>query len=240
MLNELAFHRALARVWEYVRAVNRYIDEQAPWALARDSAQRRVLETVLYNQAESLRIIALFIFPFMPHTGASLWRQLGLQSEIVQQRYTNALAWGGLPPGTRVRPGEQLFPRIEARRAVADSDASERSGGATPTIVPPKVEGALPTTVSFEEFQRLDLRVGCIVAAEAIPKANKLLKLTVDIGQEQRTVVAGIASSYGAEDLVGKHIILVTNLTPISTCRTSMLTAMPSSHGPSWRGYRPS
>jgi methionyl-tRNA synthetase len=216
MLNELAFHRALARLWEYIRAVNRYIDEQAPWALARDPAQRRRLETVLYQQAESLRLIALLIFPFMPHAGAALWRQLGLRAEIAQQRYSTALAWGGLPPGTRVQPGEQLFPRIETRRPVSipSAAAQEKAVVAAPNAVPPRTEEAVPATVSFEEFQKLDLRVGRIVAAEAIPKADKLLKLTVDIGREQRTVVAGIAPSYTPETLVGRSIIVVTNLAP--------------------------
>jgi methionyl-tRNA synthetase len=216
MLSELAFHRALARLWEYVRAVNRYIDEQAPWALARDPAQRRQLEAVLYQQVESLRIIALLMFPFMPQTATTLWRQLGLQEDIAQQRYPTALAWGGLPPGTRVQPGEQLFPRIETGRPASSAGrvTQERAVVATANAAPGAVEEAAPTVVSFEDFQKLDLRVGCIVAAEAIPKANKLLKLTVDIGQERRTVVAGIASSYNPEALLGKSIILVTNLAP--------------------------
>jgi len=216
MLDELAFHKALGRVWEYVRAVNRYIDEQAPWALARDQRQRHRLEAVLYNQAESLRLIALLIFPFMPHTATALWQQLGLQSDIAQQRYATALAWGGLPPGTRIQPGEQLFPRIDARRpaVVATSAGQERVAGATTNPVASEVEEPASATVSFEEFQKLDLRVGRVMAVEPVPKANKLLKLNVDLGQEQRTVVAGIASSYSPESLVGKYVILVANLAP--------------------------
>ena len=207
LLNELAFHRALARVWEYVRLVNRYVDEQAPWALARDPAQRRQLDTVLYNQVESLRIIALLLFPFMPHTAASMWRQLGIQDEIATQHLATAMVWGGTRPGTPIQPGEQLFPRIEAGRSlpVAEHTAEVAAG---PT------KEAASATVSFEDFQKLDLRVGRIVTAEPVPKANKLLKLTVDVGQEQRTVVAGIAASYRPEALVGKSIILVANLAP--------------------------
>jgi methionyl-tRNA synthetase len=206
LLNELAFHRALARLWEYIRLVNRYVDEQAPWALARDPAQRRRLDTVLYNQIESLRIIALLIFPFMPHTAASIWRQLGIGQETAQQRLATAMAWGGMPPGTQIRPGAQLFPRIDA------------AGAATPEPTAAVVESPTPeespVTVSFDEFQKLDLRVGRIVSAEPVPKANKLLKLTVDLGQEQRTVVAGIAQSYSPEALAGKSIIVVANLAP--------------------------
>jgi methionyl-tRNA synthetase len=207
LLNELAFHRALARLWEYVRLVNRYVDEQAPWALARDPAQRRQLDTVLYNQVESLRIIALLLFPFMPHTAASMWRQLGIQDEIATQHLATAMVWGCTRPGTPIQPGVQLFPRIEAGRPlpVAERTAEVAAG--------PMMEAA-PVTVSFEDFQKLDLRVGRIVTAEPVPKANKLLKLTVDVGQEQRTVVAGIAASYSPEALVGKSIILVANLAP--------------------------
>jgi methionyl-tRNA synthetase len=207
LLNELAFHRALARLWEYVRLVNRYIDEQAPWALARDPAQRRRLDTVLYNQVESLRIIGLLLFPFMPHTAASIWRQLGIQDEIATQHLATAMVWGGAHPGTLIQPGDQLFPRIETGRPItAAEQAAELAGGPT--------KEAAPVTVSFEDFQKLDLRVGRIVAAEPVPKANKLLKLTVDVGQEQRTVVAGIAVGYRSEALVGRSIILVANLAP--------------------------
>jgi methionyl-tRNA synthetase len=207
LLSELAFHRALSRLWEYVRLVNRYIDEQAPWVLARDPAQRRQLDTVLYNQLEGLRIIGLLLFPFMPYTAASLWRQLGITEEVSTQRLATGMVWGGLRPGTSIRPGAHLFPRIEASRPVVATE---------PTAVvdaKPTTETSL-VTVSYEDFQKLDLRVGRIVAVDAVPKADRLLKLTVDIGQEQRTVVAGIAASYRAEALVGKSIILVANLAP--------------------------
>ena len=207
LLNELAFHRALARLWEYIRLVNRYIDEQAPWALARDPAQRQQLEAVLYNQIESLRIIALLTFPFMPHTATSIWRQLGLQPDIAQQHLATATAWGGISPGTQLQPGEQLFPRIDPGRSIT-------KGESTVEAVAPPTQESTPVTVSFDEFQKLDLRVGRIVTAEPVPKASKLLKLTVDLGQEQRTVVAGIAQSYSPDTLVGRNIIVVANLAP--------------------------
>jgi methionyl-tRNA synthetase len=142
----------------------------------------------------------------MPHTGASIWQQLGIRDDIAAQRLATALTWGRLAPGTQVQPGEQLFPRIDTRRAAEAAHAK--------AAVAQTVEEATRMTISFEEFQRLDLRVGRIVAAELVPKADKLIKLTVDIGQEQRTVVAGIAPSYTPETLLGKHIILVANLAP--------------------------
>jgi methionyl-tRNA synthetase len=207
LLNELAFHKALARLWEYIRLVNRYIDEQAPWALARNPAQRHQLDTVLYNQVESLRIIALLLFPFMPHTAASMWRQLGIQEDIATQHLAAATLWGGTRPGASTQPGEQLFPRIDIGGPVLRTQPTAKVGDVPPQEVP-------SATLSFEEFQKLDLRVGCIVSAEPVLKANKLLKLTVDLGQEQRTVVAGIAESYRPEALVGKNVILVANLAP--------------------------
>jgi methionyl-tRNA synthetase len=206
LLNELAFHKALARLWEYIRLVNRYVDEQAPWALARDPAQRRRLDTVLYNQVESLRIIALLIFPFMPHTAASIWRQLGIGQEIAQQHLATAMAWGGTPPGAQIQPGAQLFPRIDAAGAAGKPEPTAAVEAPTPE--------ESPVTVSFDDFQKLDLRVGRIISAEPVPKADKLLKLTVDLGREQRTVVAGIAQGYRPETLAGKSIIVVANLAP--------------------------
>jgi len=207
LLNELAFHKALARLWEYIHLVNRYVDEQAPWVLARDPAQHRQLDSVLYNQVESIRIIALLLFPFMPHTAASMWRQLGIQADIATQRLTPATVWGGLRAGTQIQPGEHLFPRIDAGRLVQEPTP-------TASVVDTPSPQSPAATLSFDEFQKLDLRVGCVVSAEAVPKANKLLKLRVDLGHEQRTVVAGIAASYRPEALVGKNIILVANLAP--------------------------
>jgi methionyl-tRNA synthetase len=207
LLNELAFHRALARLWDYIRLVNRYVDEQAPWVLARDPARRRQLDTVLYHQVESLRIIALLLFPFMPHTAASMWRQLGIQDEIATQHLSTAMVWGQTRPGTPIQPGVQLFPRIEAGRPAPTAERGAESA-ADPVL------GSSSTTVSYEDFQKLDLRVGRILTAEPVPKATRLLKLTVDVGEEQRTVVAGIAASYQPEALAGKSIILVANLAP--------------------------
>jgi methionyl-tRNA synthetase len=207
LLNELAFHRALARLWEYVRLVNRYIDEQAPWALARDPAHRRTLDTVLYNQVEGLRIVALLLFPFMPHTAASIWRQLGIQGDIATQYLPQATVWGGTPPGTTIQPGAHLFPRIDTGHPIPEEKRTAK-------VADTPLQEAPVATLSFEAFQKLDLRVGRIVSAEPVPKANKLLKLIVDLGREQRTVVAGIAESYRPEALVGKNIILVANLAP--------------------------
>jgi methionyl-tRNA synthetase len=117
------------------------------------------------------------------------------------------MVWGKTHPGTPIQPGAQLFPRIEAGRPLPTAERTAE------IAAEPALESA-SATVSFDDFQKLDLRVGRIVTAEPVPKANKLLKLTVDVGQEQRTVVAGIASSYRPEALVGKSIILVANLAP--------------------------
>ncbi|HEX9870706.1 MAG TPA: methionine--tRNA ligase subunit beta, partial [Candidatus Tectomicrobia bacterium] len=154
---------------------------------------------------ESLRIIALLLFPFMPHTAASMWRQLGIQGDIATQHLAEATVWGGTRPGTSIQPGEQLFPRIDTGHPVSEAKPTAKVAD-TPLSESPSA------TVSFEEFQKLDLRVGRIVSAEPVPKANKLLKLMIDVGHEQRTVVAGIAESYRPEGLLGKNIILVANL----------------------------
>ena len=168
LLNELAFHRALARLWEYVRLVNRYVDEQAPWALARDPAQRRQLDTVLYNQVESLRIIALLALSFYAPYGSIDMAPVRHSEDETQQRLATA-RMGGIPPWNSIQPGAQLFPRIEAGRSTTK--------GRAPAQGRDHQRWRMPATVSYEDFQKLDLRVGRIVRAEPVPKANKLLKI---------------------------------------------------------------
>ncbi len=212
-MNELAFHRALGRIWEFVGATNKYIDEGAPWALAKEERKRRQLETLLYNTAESLRIIALLIAPFMPTTAQEMWQQLGLGPELSTQKLAAATSWGLLPAGTRIAKRGALFPRLEEARVQEITEqirAEVKAGEESPPQEVPK------ELISIEEFRRVDLRVGRVVQAERIKKSKKLLQLQVDLGTETRTVVAGIAESYSPDTLIGKQVILVANLQPVT------------------------
>jgi len=193
LFGELSFHKFLISTWGLINLANKYIDGTAPWALAKDSGKAERLNTVLYQLLEVLRFVAVLISPFMPQTSGKIQAQLGI-SDLGSQTLASLKEWGGLAPGGRVRKGEALFPRVE------DTLKGEE-----------KMDSS--ALMSMEEFQKLDLRVGKILAAENIKKSEKLLKLRVDIGEE-RTVVAGIARHYKPEELVGKTIILLANLQP--------------------------
>jgi methionyl-tRNA synthetase len=201
-VERLAFHKALMALWELVDEVNKYIDTQAPWVLAKDPEKRPRLMTVLYTLAETLRQIALLLFPFMPRTSAQMGRQLGIEDQKEIPNWTEELTWGGFVSGTSIQKGPALFPRIETEKTKAPP---------APKI--PKEPAPAPPALSFEEFQKLDLRVAKVLSAERVPKSKKLLKVEVDLG-ERRTLVAGIGEDYTPEALIGKEIVVVANLLP--------------------------
>jgi methionyl-tRNA synthetase len=195
LIAELGFHKLLISTWELINLANKYIDGVAPWALAKDPQKAERLDTVLYQLLEVLRFVAVLISPFMPQTAEEIQSRMGI-SDPASQNLTSLKEWGGLKPGGQVRKGESLFPRIEE-----DLKREEKGKMETSDVI------------TYEEFQKLDLRVAKVLAAENIKKSDKLLKLRVDIGEE-RTLVAGIARVYKPEELVGKTIIIVANLQP--------------------------
>jgi len=204
----LEFSKALSAVWEVITSANRYIDESAPWALAKDEVKRARLSTVLYNSAELLRIISLYIYPYMPETAGEMWGQLGIEEDIAAARLQEGRRWGGLKPGLRIKKRKALFPRIE-KSEVRDQELN-----------PPLLKGekgglgVSDDTIAIEDFAKIKLRIGKVVTAEGVPGSKKLLKLLVDLGDEKRQVVAGIAAHYMPEELIGKSIVVVANLKP--------------------------
>jgi methionyl-tRNA synthetase len=202
-MGEFAFHRALAAIWEFIGAVNRYIDSTQPWTLARDPAQEPRLSAVLYTLAEALKFLGIILAPFVPEAAARIRVGVG---QAAEPRLADA-QWGKLAPGTRVEKVSGLFPRVG--EAKADRDARK------PTATSARVTGGeQPQQIKIADFGKVDLRVAEVVAAEAVPKSKKLLKLTVSLGGEQRTIVAGIAQHYAPADLVGKKVVVVANLEP--------------------------
>jgi len=192
-MEDFAFQRALAAIWEFIGVVNRYVDSQAPWALAKDPAKRERLGTVLYTLAESLRCLGIILDPFLPEAAAKLRAAIGVGPPSMAD-----LVWGRLAVGTRVARMPALFPRIESRPAVQEKKAEPASGA----------------RMSIDDFSKVELRVAEVVGAENLPKSKKLLKLTVRLGEETRTVVAGIAEHYAPADLVGRKVVVVANLAP--------------------------
>ncbi|MFY9604524.1 MAG: methionine--tRNA ligase [bacterium] len=205
VMEKLELSNALAAIWKLVGRANKYIDETTPWILAREEASRPRLQTVLYNLAEALRIIAILLVPYLPTVPEKIWGQLGLGQGVREVPWQEAEKWGGLAPGTRVQRGEPIFPRIDPEEALKTEEEEEK--------VTEKA-CAKEERISIDEFARVDLRVVEVLAAERIEKSNKLLKLQVAMGEEKRQVVAGIAKYVEPEELVGKKLILVANLKP--------------------------
>jgi len=195
-MDEFAFHRALAALWEFVAVVNRYVDASAPWELKKDPAKQARLNAVLYTLAESLRCLGIVLAPFLPDAAARIRAALG---QTAEPALADAV-WGRLSPGARVQKIAALFPRVEDKKPspAAAADA-------------PAADGA---RISIDEFRKIDLRVALVLAAEAVPKSRKLLKLRVSLGAEERTVLAGIAEHYRPEELIGKKVVVVANLAP--------------------------
>ncbi len=206
----LAFTKYLHEVWSLVTRANRYVEENAPWTLAKNKDLGR-LGSVLYNLSESLRLIGLYLYPVMPSTSQKMWNALGLGKQIDACRLNEEQQWGKLAPGTAIQPGAQLFPRID-RKKNTEKKMEKTEEIQKPAPVPVVVAGQ--ELIGIEDFMKVDLRVGKIVSAERVEKSEKLVKLKVDIGTETRQVVAGIGKSYPPEELMGKSIVIVANLKP--------------------------
>jgi methionyl-tRNA synthetase len=198
-MSDLQLHTALDAIWELVRAANRFVEVKAPWMLAKDPSRRAELETCLYDLLETLRHLAVLLYPFIPKKAEQMWRQLGLGESLRDQRIESLTQWDGLEPGTKLLKGDPLFPRIESEKNAPK---------------PGKVLKDAKERVDIKAFEKLDLRVALVQAAEPIPGADKLLKLRVDLGGEQRHLVAGIAQQYEIADLIGKRVVVIANLEP--------------------------
>jgi methionyl-tRNA synthetase len=194
-MREFAFQRALAAIWEFVGAVNRYIDTTAPWARPASHIARGQRLSALYNAAQSLWCLGVLLEPFLPEAARKIRQALG-GGGVPTLRDAE---WGRLAPGASVQKVSGLFPRVVDRKAAAPGQG---------------VAGAAGSRISIDDFGKVELRVAEVVAAEPVPKSKKLLKLTVSLGAEQRTLVAGIAEHYAPADLVGKKVVVVTNLEP--------------------------
>jgi methionyl-tRNA synthetase len=204
-MENFAFHKALAAVWEFINQLNKYIDVTAPWVLAKKKATHKQLAAVLYNLLEGLRVISGLVYPVMPDTAKTMQRHLGLDPDAPFYEIETLLKWRYLPAGTQLPKAVGLFPRIESKKDAAAGAAADGETAAGPALKP---------EISIEDFAKVDLRVGTVLRVEPVPKARKLLQLEIDLG-EKRTVVAGMAATYAPEELVGKQVVVVANLKPV-------------------------
>lgn len=212
-MDNMKLSDSIKLVWSFISRSNKYIDETTPWVLGKDASKKAELNRVLYDLAESLRIISVMIEPFMPTTAGKMWSQLNISQNFADVRISDIETWGKTIVGTKINKPEQLFPRIEIEEEKPIQKTKEQPKKETKTKkVEPIAED--DSMIKIDDFAKVDLRVVEIISAEPVPKTEKLLKLQVSLGDEERTVVSGIAKFYKPEELIGKHVILVANLKP--------------------------
>ncbi len=216
------FSKGLEAVWALLSATDKYIVEQAPWTLLKKGAEgRAALDETLYTAANVLRIASVLLAPVLPESTAKIWSQLGMPEPLASVRL-DQLAWGQLTAGQKIGEVAAVFPRIDAKTAIPEMRALEEEEAARQAALlgktlapaaPPVVEGTPKITI--DDFAKVDLRVARVLTAEPVKGANKLLHLTIDVGEaEPRTLVAGIAEAYQPEQLVGRKVVIVANLEP--------------------------
>ena len=220
---DLEFNNLLLNIVSRATDVDIFIDQHEPWKLAKDPDNRKELNAVLYTAAECLRILSLYIYPFMPSTAKNIADQLGLNLNFDSPLLSQEIKWGELRSGTRIRKGNALFPRIELKpqgaKTVSDSPANPQpvpAAATTATATAPAGIAAAPAQITIDEFMKIQLKTAKVISAERVPKSEKLLKLQVSLGEgaEQRQIVAGIGKKYEPGTLVGKTIVIVANLKP--------------------------
>ena len=217
-MESYAFQNALMEIFKIISRSNKYIDETAPWVLGKDPAKKDRLATVLYNLLEGIRVCAVLLTPFMPDTVVKIFDQIGAPEDA--RVYETAAEFGVLPANVTVHRGETLFPRIDAKKELAELEAEEKAAK-TPAAEEKKEEKeeiVLEPEIGIEDFGKVELRVAKILSCEKVPKAKKLYKIQLDDGMGGRQIVSGIAQYYTPEELIGKKIIVVANLKPAKLC----------------------
>ncbi|MFM1602401.1 methionine--tRNA ligase [Helcococcus ovis] len=209
-MEELAFSYALEDIWTLIRRTNKYIDETSPWVLIKEDKDR--LDTVLYNLIESVRIISQLIEPFLPHTSKLIFEQLGIES----MGWDSAREFGLYPVGNKVTKGENLFPRLDIKKELekiqkANDELFQQRVG---SVKKEESKEGIKPAIEFEDFEKIDMKVGKILECEKHPDADKLLVFKVKIGDETRQIVSGIKKWYEPEQLIGKKVVVLMNLKP--------------------------
>jgi len=199
-IGDINLNQAVDQIMKLVRNTNRYIENQAPWALAKEDRKER-LDTVLYVSCESLRIISDLFYPVLPRRCKRIRELLGLSGEELTPSLQRAKKWGFLQPGTKAGSAQSLFPRLEKKAEKEKPSIATGEGGKAPEV-------------TLDEFSKIDLKVAVVKEAQRVKGADKLLKLKIDIGSEEREIVAGIAEHYTPEEMVGRRIVVVVNLKP--------------------------
>ncbi|MDD6344680.1 MAG: methionine--tRNA ligase [Oscillospiraceae bacterium] len=213
-IDNVQINRALEEIFKVISRANKYIDETAPWVLAKDESKKSRLAGVLYNLLEAIRITSTLLFPYMPSTMPKVWEQIGISPE--NANYDNAGKWNVLPSDITVQKGEVLFPRIDVAKEIEELNELIRANA--PKTEKPADIPELSPEIAIEDFQKIDLRVAKVISCEKVKKSKKLLCLQLDDGMGGRQVVSGIAEYYKPDELTGKKVQIVANLKPVKLC----------------------
>ena len=221
LLDKMLFSDALAEIWTLIRRANKYVDETQPWILAKDEEQKTKLANSLYNLAEAIRIVSVLIQPFMPNTPKLIWEQLGINDDALKV-WDSAKVWGALPAEVTITKGNVIYPRIDMKKELAELEAAMKAAQAASVANQEKQaekkaeeasEEAVPE-ITIDDFAKIKLKVGTVIASEKMEGSKKLLKNQIKIGNETRQILSGISPHYTPEDMVGKKVIVLTNLPP--------------------------
>ena len=204
-MNKFQYSLALEEIWVLIRRANKYIDETMPWVLAKEEGDKEKLDTVLHNLAESLRIVSVLIHPFMHNTSGKMRKQLGLWYKEVE--WEDAFTFD-MMSGEQVAKGKQLFPRLDIDKELEELEKMQGPSEEE------NIELELKPEIVYDDFDKIDFRVGTILTAEKHPKADKLLVFQVKMGTEKRQIISGVAEDFTPEEMVGKKVIVVANLKP--------------------------
>ncbi len=228
-LDDMQFPLALTEIWKCISRLNKYIDETAPWILAKNEEDKPRLAAVMYTLLEGIRIVSILLQPFMPRTPEKIWAQIGLEANSAITDWESAATWGLYPAGAVASKGEPIFPRLDLEKELAALEeiklAEEKKAEAN--VVAKKTASETKTSettelpegvITIDDFAKVKLVVAEVLTAEHVEGSEKLLKMQLNIGQETKQVVSGIAKYYAPEDMIGKKVVFVSNLVPATLC----------------------
>ena len=225
LLDNMLFSDALAEIWTLIRRANKYVDETQPWILAKDEASKAKLANSLYNLAEAIRIVSILIQPFMTKAPALIWEQIGVKDNAIKT-WDSAKEWGLLPSDVQVKKGPAIFPRIDMKKELEElEEAMKKAQESSVANQTKKAEEAKKAQaeekeeepvqeITIDDFDKIKLKVGTVIASEKMKGSKKLLKNQIKIGNETRQILSGISPDYTPEEMVGKKVIVLTNLPP--------------------------
>ena len=210
-MEALEFNKALRATWTIISRTNKYIDETTPWVLAKDDSKKEELGNVMVHLAENIRIAAILLKPYLPHGPKEIFRQLNMVDETLEE-YDSIKTYGCIKvDGRIIEKPQPIYPRLDVESEVEHIKTSMKP----PEQDEEEQEDLTSGRIKIDDFDKVEIKAGTIINAEGVKKADKLLKIQVDLGEEKRQIVSGIREQYEPEDIIGKKVLVVTNLEPV-------------------------